>query len=68
MPETTKPRVLLLGDSIRMSYAPVVAEALEGVADVVSPEDNGAHTLYTLYRLEAWLAQAGGTPDVIHWN
>lgn len=67
MPEASKPRVLLLGDSIRLSYTPTVTEALEGAAEVVGPEDNCAHTLYTLYRLEAWLAEFG-KPDIVHWN
>ena len=34
------PRVLLLGDSIRMSYQPHVAELLAGRAVVVGPADN----------------------------
>ena len=43
-----KPRVLLLGDSIRGSYQPMVSEMLSGEADVVAPAENGQFALYTL--------------------
>jgi len=65
MPET--PRVLLLGDSIRMSYQPHVARLLEGRAEVVGPEDNCQFSLYTLSSLDRWLPELG-QPDVVHWN
>jgi len=61
------PRVLLLGDSIRMSYQPIVVKALQGVADVVGPAENCQYSLYTLFSLERWLDQLG-TPDIVHWN
>ena len=61
------PRVLLLGDSIRMSYQPIVAEALQDVAEVVGPEENCQYSLYTLASLERWLKHLG-TPDIVHWN
>jgi lysophospholipase L1-like esterase len=61
------PKVLLLGDSIRMSYEPLVRKALEGVAEVVGPEDNCQFALYTLASLDRWL-RALGQIDVIHWN
>jgi len=61
------PRVMLLGDSIRMSYQPIVAQMLEGTAEVVGPEENGQYGLYTLASLERWLGQLG-RPDVVHWN
>lgn len=59
--------VLLLGDSIRLSYQPLVAERLAGCARVVGPSDNGRFALYTLMRLGAWLEECG-KPDVVHWN
>jgi lysophospholipase L1-like esterase/dienelactone hydrolase len=59
-------RVLLLGDSIRMGYAPGVAQRLEGRAQVISPAANGADTAATLQQLDAWLADA--KPDVVHFN
>ena len=44
-------RVLLLGDSIRMSYQPLVSELLAGRAEVVGPADNCQYSLYTLSSL-----------------
>ena len=35
------PTVALIGDSIRLGYAPLVAKRLEGKARIVSPEPNG---------------------------
>ncbi len=61
------PKVLLLGDSIRMSYQPHVATLLAGKAEVVGPEDNCQYALYTLASLERWFHELG-TPDIIHWN
>ena len=73
-----RPKVLLLGDSIRMSYQPIVAKTLQGVADVVGPADNCQYSLYrktkssvseanTLASIERWLKQLGN-PDIVHWN
>ncbi|MBM3238385.1 SGNH/GDSL hydrolase family protein [Candidatus Poribacteria bacterium] len=61
------PKVLLLGDSIRMSYQPIVAKTFQGVVDVVGPADNCQYSLYTLASLERWLKQPGN-PDIVHWN
>lgn len=60
------PKVLLLGDSIRLGYAPVVAKKLEGIAEVVSPKDNAGDTANTLKNLDAWLKDV--KPAVIHFN
>ena len=61
------PRVLLLGDSIRMSYQPHVAKLLEGKAEVVGPADNCQYSLFTLSSLDRWI-RALGEPKVVHWN
>jgi isoamyl acetate esterase len=61
------PRVLLLGDSIRMSYQPLVAGMVASRASVVGPADNCQYSLYTLSSLDRWLDDLG-RPDVIHWN
>ena len=61
------PTVLLLGDSIRMSYQPLVADLLEGKAAVVGPSDNCQFTEYTLSSLGRWLDELG-QPDIVHWN
>ncbi|MAE67334.1 MAG: hypothetical protein CMJ18_23990 [Phycisphaeraceae bacterium] len=60
-------KILLLGDSIRLSYQPRVARLLDGRADVVGPSDNCQYSLYTLSSLDRWLADLG-TPDIVHWN
>ncbi len=76
---TEAPRVLLLGDSISMGYAPHVAAALRGDAFVTRPtfkngaDENCAGTLHGAGRVEAWLrtpgARASGRAwDVIHFN
>ncbi len=61
------PKVWLLGDSIRMSYQPLVAEAMADRAEVVGPAENGQFSLYTLASLHRWYEQFG-RPDVVHWN
>lgn len=67
MSDTSKPKVLLLGDSIRMSYQPIVAELLADEAEVVGPAENCQFSLYTLSALQRWLGELGA-PDVVHWN
>jgi len=62
-----RPRVLLLGDSIRLSYQPRVAELLADEFEVVGPTDNGRFALYTSTRLPAYIAECG-EPDIVHWN
>lgn len=67
MSTPSKAHVLLLGDSIRMSYQPLVAKALQDMTDVVGPAENGQYSLYTLSSLQRWLDQLG-RPDIVHWN
>lgn len=61
------PKIMLLGDSIRMSYQPLVAEELAGRANVVGPRVNGRFALFTLTSIPDWIAELG-RPDIIHWN
>jgi len=63
----TRPRVLLLGDSIRLSYQPLVTQLLRAEADVVGPDENGQFALYTLASLDQWIERLG-KPDLVHWN
>lgn len=65
-PKQGLPRVLLLGDSIRLGYAPGVAKKLEGKAEVISPKENGGDTANTLKMLDKWLEE--GKPLVVHFN
>jgi len=60
------PKVVLIGDSIRLGYAPVVARSLAGRAVVVSPEPNGGDSANVLANLEAWVVREN--PDVVHLN
>lgn len=60
-------RVLILGDSISISYREKVKEKLKGLCEVVFPEENGQFTYYTLWALHLWIKQLG-KPDIVHWN
>ena len=59
-------RVVLVGDSIRMGYAPFVAKLLDGKAIVVSPKPNGQDSGNVLRNLEEWVLKE--KPDVVHIN
>ncbi len=58
--------VILLGDSIRLGYRATVAQKLEKVAHVWSPEENCAHSVNILINFRGWLE--GRNPDVLHLN
>jgi lysophospholipase L1-like esterase/dienelactone hydrolase len=60
------PRIVLIGDSIRLGYAPLVAKRLEGKAVVVSAKDNGGDSANVLKNLDAWAVQE--KPDLVHFN
>jgi hypothetical protein len=64
---TTLKNVLLLGDSIRMSYMPLVRERLADRAVVNGPDENCRFAAYTLWHVSNW-RQAWGKPDIVHWN
>ena len=58
--------LLLLGDSIRMHYQPIVRELLAGKLMVSGPAENGETTRKTIARLDSWLSD--GDFAVIHLN
>jgi isoamyl acetate esterase len=58
--------VLLIGDSIRMGYEATVRAALEGVAEVWSPAENGGTSRNVLAHLPEWVLSRA--PDVVHLN
>jgi len=60
------PKVVLIGDSIRLGYAPIVAQRLAGRAIVFSPEPNGGDSNNVLRNLENWVISE--KPDVVHLN
>lgn len=62
-------KVILLGDSIRLSYNGRVRQLLDGRADVWGPADNCRFAKYTLWCVNGWISEgAQNAPDVIHWN
>ena len=60
------PRVLLVGDSISMSYTAPVRRLLAGVAAVHRPPANCRSTRHSLAEVDRWLG--GGKWTVIHCN
>ena len=62
--EKPLPKVVLVGDSIRLGYAPFVAKLLAGKAIVVSPAPNGEDSGNVLRNLDAWVINE--RPDVVH--
>src|SRR5438876_11405382 len=65
-PKPELPKVLLLGDSIREGYAPLVAKRLAGIAEVIQPKENGGDTANTLKLLDTWIGD--GKLVVVHFN
>lgn len=63
-------KLYMIGDSIRMGYAPYVKIALAGKADCFWPPENCCFAAYTYYSLGDWEAQLriGQDCDVVHWN
>ena len=66
-PAGKPPRVLLIGDSISIYYAPFVKELLAGKAEVVH-SGHAEGTRFGLKNLPRMLAQSGGKWDIIHFN
>ena len=60
------PNVLLIGDSISMSYTTGVRERLAGIANVYRAPDNCRSTRQTLDEIETYLGHLRW--DVIHFN
>jgi len=60
------PKVLLLGDSIREGYAPLVAKKLDGIAEIVQPKENGGDSANTLKFIDKWIE--AGKPVIVHFN
>lgn len=62
--------VVLLGDSIRVGYDKSVKASLEGVANVVFPNENNRFAAYLLRYLHDYISSLlpEEQVDVIHWN
>lgn len=65
-PPPALPKVVLVGDSIRLGYAPGVAQLLRGKATVVSAPENGGDSANVLKHLEEWIVRE--QPDIVHFN
>ena len=65
-PKTELPKVVLIGDSIRIGYAPIVTKKLDGQAVVVSHKDNGGDSGNILKNLDAWVIKE--QPALVHLN
>ena len=59
------PRVVLVGDSIRLGYAPLVAKRLAGKVEVVSP-DGAGDSSWLLKDLDKLVIEH--KPDLVHFN
>lgn len=60
------PKAVLIGDSIRLGYAPLVARRLAGRVTVTGPTENGGDSANVLARLAEWVISE--QPDVVHLN
>lgn len=58
-------KVVLIGDSIRMGYQPLVVKKCTE-ADVWGPTENCRHSLWVLEHFEEWIVSQ--EPDVVHVN
>ncbi len=64
------PNVMIIGDSISLSYTPIVAELLKGKANVVHSKGNSNDTATGVACVKKWVTQVPGVEkwDVIHFN
>lgn len=60
------PAVVLVGDSIRMGYADVVADRLQGRARVISAPENGSFSRKVMHHLDDWAIRH--RPSVVHFG
>ncbi len=60
------PKVVLIGDSIRLSYTETVRKRVTGKAVVASPKANGGDSSNVLKHLGSWVIRE--QPDIVHFN
>lgn len=58
--------VILIGDSIRMGYQPIVQRELDGLAEVWGSAENGGNSQNVLEHLEVWALSRD--LDIVHVN
>ena len=63
-------KVLLLGDSIRVSYQERVKELLSDIAEVVYPAHNSGYSASTLWYIREQAERYNNWTDLdlVHWN
>jgi lysophospholipase L1-like esterase len=59
-------KAILIGDSIRQGYQPLVAEQLAGAVEVWGPAENGGTSANVLAHLEEWVLRREA--DLVHLN
>lgn len=59
-------KLVLIGDSIRGGYQPLVTHKLKGKAEVRGPRENCRHIVCTLDHFKEWIEDP--KPDVLHIN
>lgn len=64
--DNTKPKVLIIGDSIAEGYTPFVQEMLKDEAIVTKNDGNARYTGFGLLYIDQWLGEEEW--DVIHFN
>ena len=60
------PRVVLLGDSIRMGYQEIVRRELAESVELWAPSENGGNSEKVRDHLQAWIVDQA--PDLVHLN
>ncbi|MBN1399523.1 MAG: SGNH/GDSL hydrolase family protein [Anaerolineae bacterium] len=60
------PKVVLIGDSIRMGYEPVVRRELAAEAEIWAPAENGGTSGNVREHLHTWIVVQ--QPDLVHVN
>jgi lysophospholipase L1-like esterase len=63
---STLPRVVLVGDSIRIGYAPLVAKRLEGKCEIITPGNVAGDSAWLLKNLDDFILRH--KPDLVHFN
>ena len=64
--DNSKPKVLIIGDSISLGYTPYVKELMKDEAIVIHNKGNAAYTGTGLIHIDDWLGEEDW--DVIHFN
>ncbi len=59
-------KVVLIGDSIRLGYVPIVAKKLADRMEIISTSENGADSANVLKHLDEWVIKVN--PALVHIN